>query len=215
MEKPKTHQHSRRFGSSRKTPATQASASTEGKSSLLVFNKPFGVLCQFSDPENRPTLANYLDAPGYYAAGRLDRDSEGLLLLTNDGKLQQRISNPRFKHLKTYLAQVEGDIDESALRSLNNGLNLKDGPAKAVDAKRIECPAKLWSRDPPVRFRKHIPTSWIELGLREGRNRQVRRMTAAAGFPTLRLVRTSIGGISVWPLAGGEYRYCSTAELAD
>ncbi|MFK7859472.1 MAG: pseudouridine synthase [Granulosicoccus sp.] len=179
----------------------------------MVFNKPFGVLCQFTDADNRKTLADYLSAPEFYPAGRLDRDSEGLLLLTNDGALQHQISNPRFKLTKTYLAQVEGDINSHALAALNEGITLKDGPAQAINAGKVECPEALWPREPPVRFRQQIPTSWIELGLREGRNRQVRRMTAAVGFPTLRLIRTSIGRISVWPTAPGEHRFTTAAEL--
>ena len=181
---------------------------------LLLLNKPFGVLCQFTDAENRATLAEYLTAPGFYPAGRLDRDSEGLLLLTNNGKLQQRISDPRFKLTKTYLVQVDGEIDDAALAHLNQGIKLKDGPAKAMNAKRVDCPSNLWPRDPPVRFRQHIPTSWIELGLREGRNRQVRRMTAAVGFPTLRLIRTAIGACSVWHLASGQHEYRQSSTLA-
>jgi len=173
--------------------------------SLLLFNKPYDVLCQFTDGEDRPTLADYIDAPGYYAAGRLDKDSEGLLLLTNDGKLQQRISHPRYKLAKTYLVQVEGDIQADALSQLRRGVTLKDGLAKAVKAVRVNEPVDLWSRTPPIRTRETIPTSWIEITLKEGRNRQVRRMTAAVNFPTLRLIRTAIGDISVWPIALGDY----------
>ena len=180
---------------------------------ILLFNKPYGVLCQFTDTEKRTTLADYLNAPGYYAAGRLDRDSEGLLLLTNDGQLQQRISHPRSKMQKTYLVQVDGDIDEEALHHLNTGVTLKDGPAQAINAHRVDCPNALWSRTPPVRFRKHLPTSWIELSLLEGRNRQVRRMCAAVNFPTLRLIRTAIGPFSVWPLASGEFSYADASSL--
>lgn len=183
------------------------------KPALLLFNKPYGVLCQFTDTEKRATLADYLNAPGYYAAGRLDRDSEGLLLLTNDGQLQQRISHPRSKMMKTYLVQVDGDIDDEALHRLNTGVTLKDGPAQAINARRVDCPDALWARTPPVRFRKHLPTSWIELSLLEGRNRQVRRMSAAVNFPTLRLVRTAIGPISVWPLASGGFTYADASSL--
>ena len=173
------------------------------------------MLCQFTDANNRETLADHLDAPGYYPAGRLDRDSEGLMLLTNNGKLQRRISDPRFKMTKKYLVQVDGDIDSTALIALNHGFALKDGPAVAINARRVECPQTLWPRTPPVRFRKSLPTSWIELGLREGRNRQVRRMTAAVGFPTLRLVRTAIGTCSVWPLAPGEHAYADANSLTE
>jgi len=181
---------------------------------LILFNKPYGVLCQFTDTDQRVTLASFLDVPGYYPAGRLDRDSEGLLLLTNDGSLQQRISHPQFKLTKTYLVQVEGNIDKAAISALNKGVTLKDGPAKAIDAREVKYPELLWPRDPPVRFRKQIPTSWIELGLSEGRNRQVRRMTASVGFPTLRLVRTSIGKISVWSIKLGEFRFSDASVLS-
>lgn len=174
---------------------------------VLLFNKPFNVLCQFTDQDGRETLADFIEAPGYYAAGRLDRDSEGLLLLTNDGKLQQRISHPRFKLTKTYLVQVDGAIDSAALKQLINGVTLKDGKARALIAKEVESPDWLWTRDPPVRFRKAIPTSWLEIGLSEGRNRQIRRMTAAVGHPTLRLIRTAIGPYKLATLQPGEYRY--------
>ena len=173
------------------------------------------MLCQFTDENNRATLANYLTAPGFYPAGRLDRDSEGLMLLTNDGVLQHRISDPEYKVTKHYLAQVDGEITEQALNLLNTGVVLKDGLAQAINARQVVPPDKLWTRDPPVRFRKHIPTSWIALGLREGRNRQVRRMTAASGFPTLRLIRTAIGNATVWPLAPGEHIYADADSLAE
>ncbi len=190
------------------TPAKQETPS------LLLFNKPFGVLCQFTDAEGRDTLAQYIKAPGYYAAGRLDRDSEGLLLLTNDGPLQQRISHPRFKLAKTYLAQVDGEISQSAVLELMQGVILKDGPARAIDVKQVNEPEDLWLREPPIRYRKNSPTSWLLLSLKEGRNRQVRRMTAAVGFPTLRLIRTHIGQASVWPLAPGESRFHSPDILS-
>lgn len=180
-------------------------SSTPPANQLLLFNKPYGVLCQFTDPQGRLTLADFIDAPGFYAAGRLDRDSEGLLLLTNNGKLQQRIAHPRFKLPKQYLVQVDGEITESALHSLTDGVQLKDGLARAVAAQRVSEPAELWQRDPPIRVRKNIPTSWLRVTLTEGRNRQVRRMTAAAGFPTLRLIRTQIGPCSVWPIGCGKY----------
>ena len=173
---------------------------------LLAFNKPFGVLCQFSgDGTARPTLADFIDMPGVYPAGRLDLDSEGLLLLTDDGRLQARIADPRFKLPKTYLVQVEGEIDEAALASLRRGVDLKDGPTRPAVADRIDAPT-IWPRDPPVRFRKTIPDCWIELTIHEGRNRQVRRMTAAVGYPTLRLVRWRIGDWTVAGLAPGEFR---------
>lgn len=195
------------------TKSKQASAQPASGPPLLLFNKPFDVLCQFTDENDRTTLARFLDAPGYYPAGRLDRDSEGLLLLTNDGAVQQRISDPGFKMIKRYLVQVDGEITDAALALLNNGIELKDGSARAIDAQRINCPDKLWPRTPPVRFRKHIPTSWIELGLDEGRNRQVRRMSAAVGFPTLRLIRTAIGTCSVWQLAPGTSKYADIDVL--
>ena len=172
---------------------------------IILFNKPFQVLSQFTDEEDRDTLANYLSAPGFRVAGRLDYDSEGLLLLTDDGQLQQQIANPRHKRWKTYLVQVEGEVGEQAIQQLVQGVQLKDGPTLPALAKRLDMPA-LWPRTPPVRVRKTVPDSWLELSIREGRNRQVRRMTAAVGLPTLRLVRTRIGD---WPLEGlapGEYR---------
>lgn len=181
-------------------------------SRILLFNKPFGVLCQFTDAEGRQTLADYVDAPGFYAAGRLDKDSEGLLLLTDDGALQQRISHPRFKLVKQYLVQVDGDIDAKAIEQLRKGVQLKDGPARAVYIARTEPPDTLWARVPPIRVRKDIPTSWLQISLREGRNRQVRRMTAAVNFPTLRLIRTHIGPYDVWSLANGEWRYAEAAQ---
>ncbi len=174
---------------------------------VLLFNKPFGVLCQFTDEQGRDTLADYVDQPGYYAAGRLDKDSEGLLLLTNDGSLQQRISHPRYKLTKRYLAQVEGDITSAALKRLCQGIKLKDGPAKAVNAEQVDEPDALWPRHPPIRKRLTVPTSWIEITLDEGRNRQVRRMSAAINFPTLRLIRTHIGPYCVWSLNPGESRF--------
>lgn len=160
---------------------------------IILFNKPYGVLCQFTDHESRPTLADYIDVKDVYAAGRLDRDSEGLLVLTDDGKLQHRIASPRNKMPKHYWVQVEGEIDDTALQALREGIQLKDGLTLPAEARYIDEPASLWPRVPPIRQRKHIPTSWIELVLREGRNRQIRRMTAATGFPTLRLVRHRIG----------------------
>lgn len=173
-------------------------------STLLLFNKPYQVLCQFTDEHGRETLANYIKKPGFYAAGRLDLDSEGLLLLTNDGKIQHRISHPDFKLRKQYLVQVEGTVSAEALEKLRRGVALKDGPARALSARQTEEPATLWPRDPPIRYRKSIPTSWIILELDEGRNRQIRRMTAAVGHPTLRLIRTKIGDYDVWPLKPGD-----------
>ena len=177
---------------------------------LIVFNKPFNVLCQFTDPEGRPNLSDYIDVPGVYAAGRLDRDSEGLLLLTDDGKLQQRISDPAFRSWKTYWVQVEGDITTDAVQQLAAGVELKDGQTRPARAEKMSEPEHLWPRDPPVRYRASIPTSWIKLSLREGRNRQVRRMTAAVGFPTLRLIRHAIGRATLDGLAPGQWRKADT-----
>lgn len=175
---------------------------------LILFNKPFDVLSQFTDagsPTPRATLSDFIDMPGVYPAGRLDRDSEGLLLLTDDGGLQARIADPRFKLAKAYWVQVEGEPDEAALEALRRGVMLKDGMTRPAGAERIAEPA-LWPRDPPVRFRKSVPDSWLRLTLREGRNRQVRRMTAAVGHPTLRLVRHAIGDWTLDGLAPGEWR---------
>ena len=173
---------------------------------LICFNKPYGVLSQFT-PEGRwRGLKDFIDIPGVYVAGRLDADSEGLLLLTNDGKLQARISDPRHKMEKTYLVQVEGVPDDAALQSLRQGVQLNDGPTRPARARAIPQPELLWDRDPPVRVRQAIPTSWLELVISEGRNRQVRRMTAAVGYPTLRLIRTAIGPYSLQGLAPGMWR---------
>ena len=176
-------------------------------SKLILFNKPFRVLSQFTDDAGRATLADYLSAPDFRAAGRLDYDSEGLLLLTDDGSLQQRIANPRHKLPKTYLAQVEGEVTDAALSKLETGLQLKDGPTLPARARRISPPG-LWPRDPPVRKRLTVQDSWIEITVREGRNRQVRRMTAAVGFPTLRLVRVAVGEWRLDDLLPGQYRQC-------
>lgn len=177
-------------------------------SRLILFNKPYGVLCQFSDRGTvtpRPTLSDFIDLPGVYPAGRLDLDSEGLLLLTDDGRLQARIAHPGFKMPKTYLVQVEGEPDEASLSRLRRGVTLKDGPTRPAEVARIADPG-LWPRTPPVRFRKTVPDCWLALTIREGRNRQVRRMTAAVGHPTLRLVRRRIGDWALDGLAPGEWR---------
>lgn len=181
--------------------------------SLFLLNKPFQVMCQFTDESGRKTLSDYVVAPGVYPAGRLDYDSEGLVLLTDEGKLKARISHPEHGVSKRYLAQLDGAITEAAVRQLVTGVVLKDGPARAVSARIVEEPDWLWERVPPIRVRKNIPTSWLELELKEGRNRQVRRMTAAAGFPTLRLVRTHIGNLGLAGLAPGEYRELTQAEI--
>jgi 23S rRNA pseudouridine2457 synthase len=177
---------------------------------LILVNKPYQVLCQFTDPEGRATLADYIDTPGVYPAGRLDFDSEGLLLLTDDGRLQARISQPRSKIRKCYWAQVEGEASDQQLQALVDGVKLKDGMARAVSARRIDEPEVLWDRDPPIRYRKSVADSWIEVTLSEGRNRQVRRMTAAAGLPTLRLIRYSVGPWALGSLAPGETSSVST-----
>ncbi len=181
---------------------------------LILFNKPFGVLSQFSggtSPDGADTLAAYIDCPGVYPAGRLDKDSEGLLMLTDDGRLQARIADPRFKLPKTYLVQVEGAPDDRSLEALRRGVPLKDGTTRPAQAERID-PPDLWPRDPPVRFRKSVPDRWLRITLREGRNRQVRRMTAAVGHPTLRLVRWRVGPWTVDGLAPGAWRDAPVPE---
>jgi 23S rRNA pseudouridine2457 synthase len=173
---------------------------------ILLFNKPFGVICQFSRDGLHPTLADYIALPDFYPAGRLDTDSEGLLVLTDDGKLQHRITDPKHKLPKTYWVQVEGIPDETALENLRRGVQLKDGMTLPAEAEHIEEPPGLWPRDPPIRARKAIPTSWLELTIHEGKNRQVRRMTAAVGLPTLRLIRYRIGEWTVDNLELGKWR---------
>lgn len=170
---------------------------------LIAFNKPFGVLCQFSG--GGPTLADFIDVPDVYPAGRLDKDSEGLLLLTDDGALQARISSPKFKQPKTYWVLVEREPSDEALEQLRSGVELKDGRTRPAKVRRIDEPEGLWPRDPPVRYRKNIIDVWLELTLTEGRNRQVRRMTAAIGHPTLRLIRAQIGNDSIDGIAPGEW----------
>ena len=173
-------------------------------SELILFNKPYGVLSQFTAEGSYQGLASYIDAPGFYAAGRLDATSEGLLILTNDGALQARISSPKFKLWKTYWAQVEGDIDPTAVKQLTQGVKLNDGLTLPAKCHKISEPT-VEERTPPIRHRANIPTSWVELAIQEGRNRQVRRMTAAVGFPTLRLIRVKVGSWSLDGLNPGAY----------
>lgn len=173
---------------------------------LVMFNKPYGVLSQFTAEGRWRGLKDFIDLPGVYVAGRLDADSEGLLLLTGDGKLQARIADPRFKMEKTYWVQVEGTPDETALQALRQGVTLNDGPTRPAGARLIEPAPVMWQREPPIRVRQSIPTAWLELVIREGRNRQVRRMTAAVGLPTLRLVRVAIGPYTLGGLAPGAWR---------
>ncbi len=175
---------------------------------VILFNKPFGVLSQFTDarsPTQRPTLSAYIDVPGVYPAGRLDQDSEGLMVLTDDGKLQARIADPKHKLTKTYLVQVEGAPTDTDLQKLRDGVTLKDGPTRSAKARLIDPPA-LWDRDPPVRFRKSVPDNWVEITIGEGRNRQIRRMTAHIGFPTLRLVRWRVGNWTLDRIESGQWR---------
>lgn len=176
---------------------------------LILFNKPFNTLCQFTGELNDSTLAEFIKIKNVYPAGRLDKDSEGLLLLTNDGKLQNKISHPKHKMAKNYWVQIEGEVSNKALQQLRDGVALKDGttkPAKVSKLNDSEISEKIWPRTPPIRSRKNIPTSWIELTIKEGKNRQVRRMTAAVGFPTLRLIRVAIGPWKIDQLLPGEHR---------
>ena len=177
--------------------------------SLIIFNKPYGVITQFREHEKHPSLAEFIAEKDFYPAGRLDHDSEGLLILTDEGKIQHLLSHPKHKLAKTYWVQLDGDITEEALQHLEQGIILKDGKTLPAKARKMDEP-EVWPRTPPVRYRAEIPTSWIELIIREGKNRQIRRMTAAAGFPTLRLIRYSIGDFTINGLSPGEWRKIPT-----
>ena len=184
-------------------------------SQIYLFNKPYGVLTQFTDSDGRPVLADYIDLPAIYPAGRLDKDSEGLLLLTDDGKLQQAISDPAYKLPKTYHVQVEGIPDNEAIEKLRKGVKLKDGMTRPAKVDRIEVPHGLWQRNPPIRYRASIQDCWLKITIREGRNRQVRRMTAAVGHPTLRLIRYAIGDLTVDGLQPGELKQLTEEEVRE
>lgn len=186
-----------------------------GPKRYILLNKPFGVLTKFTDPQGRPTLASYVDVPGVYPVGRLDCESEGLLILTDDGRLAHRFADPRFDHPKTYLAQVERIPAMEDLDKLRRGIRLSDGPCKPVEADLADEPPGLWPRPVPIRFRKNVPTAWLRLVLREGRNRQVRRMTAAIGHPCLRLIRIAIGPLTIEGIAPGAWRDFTAAERAN
>jgi 23S rRNA pseudouridine2457 synthase len=180
---------------------------------IILFNKPYGVLCQFRAVDGKQTLADFIRQPGVYAAGRLDADSEGLLVLTDDGREQHRITDPQHKLPKTYYVQVESTPNEAALTALRDGITLNDGLTRPADATLVDEPAWLWPRDPPVRFRKHIPTTWLKLTIHEGKNRQVRRMTAAVGHPTLRLIRHAIGPWTLEGLPPGQWQIAPQSRL--
>ncbi len=180
---------------------------------IYLLHKPFDVLCKFTDIQGRATLADYFSLPDYYPAGRLDQDSEGVVLLTNSGRWQHQISDPHFKWEKEYWVQVEGEISDEALRSLRQGVALSDFHTRQARAEKMDEPAGLWERSRPIRFRKNIPTSWLRLSIQEGKNRQVRRMTAAVGYPTLRLIRYRVGSWSLEGLAPGQFRRLTAAEI--
>lgn len=179
----------------------------------IAFNKPYDVVCQFSPADSGETLADYIDFPNIYPAGRLDADSEGLLLLTDDGRLQHRITDPESKQWKTYMAQVEGEPDEEAIAALRFGVEIQGEMTRPARARLVPEPEWLWERDPPIRERESIPTSWLEIQIHEGRNRQVRHMTAAIGFPTLRLIRSAVGPVRLDDLAPGEWRMLTDYEV--
>jgi 23S rRNA pseudouridine2457 synthase len=193
-----------------KTARRAAPLRQHASSAVVLFNKPFGVLCQFSGDGSRPTLKDYLPLPDIYPAGRLDADSEGLVVLTADGALQHRIADPRHKMEKTYWVEVEGAATEGALAALRSGVTLRDYVTRPARVERRDAPDWLWARVPPVRFRKTVPTQWLELTIAEGRNRQVRHMTAAVGLPTLRLIRYRVGPWTLEGLASGEWRAASS-----
>lgn len=188
--------------------ATRRPRPTLADRKIILFNKPFQVLCQFTDEstKQRQTLADFIDIKDVYAAGRLDYDSEGLLVLTNDGQLQAEITNPKYKKPKTYYVQVDNEITDEAIEQLREGVELKDGKTRPAKVEKVPEPNWLWERTPPIRYRKDIPTSWIKLTITEGKNRQVRRMTAVVGFPTLRLIRYAIGDWTIDDLVSGEFR---------
>ena len=179
---------------------------------LILFNKPYGVISQFSPHEKHPSLKEFIKEENVYPAGRLDHDSEGLLILTDEGPVQNLLANPKYKLAKTYWVQVDGEISDQAIEQLKKGLELKDGKTLPARARKIN-PPKIWQRDPPIRYRESIPTSWLELSIKEGKNRQVRRMTAATGFPTLRLIRVSIGEFTIDGLLPGEWRKIETPKF--
>ncbi|MDE3270732.1 rRNA large subunit pseudouridine synthase E [Pseudoalteromonas sp. G4] len=205
LTKKPTRLNKQRVSTAKKHIKTRDVKPHQGPTHIVLFNKPFDVLSQFTDEGNRKTLADFIDIKDVYAAGRLDRDSEGLLLLTNNGKLQHKIASPKHKSPKTYWVQVEGDVTEEAINALSQGVVLKDGKTLPANVKRINEP-NVWHRNPPIRERKAIPTTWLSITITEGKNRQVRRMTAHVGFPTLRLIRYAIGKYTLDGIENGEYR---------